>query len=73
MIVCVCILFGFFSGFPYIYFAGQKVVGDITYFLSATSFLAIPGLIIALWPTRLWVQLQLNTYNKIPTHSALQQ
>ena len=61
MVICVCILFGFFSGFPYIYFAGQAVVGDITYFLSLTSFVAIPGLCVALWPTRAWVKRRLNT------------
>jgi len=55
MILCVFILFGFFGGFLYIYFIGQKVVGDISYFLSATSFLAMPGMIVALWPTRLKV------------------
>lgn len=50
MILCVCILFGFFGGFPYIYFYGEQIVGSVTYLLSATSFLAIPGLIVALWP-----------------------
>ena len=60
MIICVCILFGFFGGFPYIYFAGQSAVGDITYFLSLTSFISIPGLLIALWPTRAWVKRRLN-------------
>ena len=50
MILCVCILFGFFGGFSYIYFLGSNVVGSVTYLLSATSFLAIPGLIVALWP-----------------------
>lgn len=52
MIVCVCILFGYFGGFPHVYFLGQEAVGEITYFLCATSWLAIPGLIFALWPTR---------------------
>ena len=60
MIVSVCILFGFFGGFPYVYFIGQKIIGDITYFLSATSFLAIPGFIVLLWPTREWIDLQLK-------------
>ena len=52
MILCVLILFGFFGGFPYIYFLGSNIVGSVTYLLSATSFLAIPGLIVALWPTK---------------------
>lgn len=51
MILCVCILFGFFGGFPYVYFAGQETVGAVTYFLSATSFIAIPGIIWLLWPS----------------------
>lgn len=59
MIICVLILFGFFGGYPYIYFIGRNDVGDITYFLSATSFIAIPGIIIALWPTRMWVNQRL--------------
>lgn len=52
MILCVLILFGYFGGFPYIYFIGEKVVGPISYFISATSFIAIPGLIYALWPRK---------------------
>ncbi len=59
MILCVFILFGYFGGFLYIYPYGQAAVGNITYFLSATSLLAIPGVAIALWPTRKWVQLEL--------------
>ena len=46
MIVCVGILFGYY-GLP-----GFWGHGEISHFLSATSELAIPGLIIALWPTR---------------------
>lgn len=49
MILCVLILFGFF-GLP-----GFFGYGTIPFFLSATSFLAIPGIIVALWPTRKWV------------------
>jgi len=46
MIVSVCILFGFFgkSGLSNNY-------GEL---LSITSLLAIPGIIITLWPTRKW-------------------
>lgn len=46
MIICVCILFGYF-GLP-----GFFSHGDVPYFISATSVLAIPGIIIVLWPTR---------------------
>lgn len=51
MIMCVAILFGFYGGMPGIFGS----YGEITYFLSVTSILAIPGLVIALWPTRNWV------------------
>ena len=54
MIVCVCILFGYFGGPG---FVGQ---GVISFFLSATSFIAIPGLVAGLWPTRTWVVGRLN-------------
>jgi hypothetical protein len=52
MITAVCILFGFFGGFPYIYFLGAQAVGEPTYLLSATSFFAIPGIIALLWPCK---------------------
>jgi hypothetical protein len=45
MIVCVCILFGYF-GLP-----GFFSDGTIPYFLSFTSLWAIPGIIVILWPT----------------------
>lgn len=54
MSVCVAILFGFFGA------AGFLGYGDIPYFLSATSLLAIPGIIIALRPTRDWVKRRIN-------------
>lgn len=54
MIVCVVILFGFFGT------AGFFDYGDISYFLSATSLLAIPALIVVLWPTRFWVTLAIE-------------
>lgn len=54
MIICVCILFGYF-GLP-----GFFSHGDIPYFISATSILTIPGIIIACWPTRRWVKEQLQ-------------
>lgn len=56
MIICVCILFGYF-GLP-----GFFSHGEIPYFISTTSFLAIPGIIIALWPTRAWVDRKLKMY-----------
>lgn len=49
MIICVLILFGYCG------MAGFVNHGDISHFISATSFIAIPGIIIALWPTRKWV------------------
>ncbi len=49
MIICVLVLFGFF-GMP-----GFFNYGDISYFISATSVLSIPGLIAALWPSRSWM------------------
>lgn len=49
MIICVFILFGYFG------LAGFINHGEISHFISATSFLAIPGMIIVLWPTRNWV------------------
>jgi hypothetical protein len=49
MIICVFILFGYFG------LAGFINHGEISHFISLTSFLAIPGMIIVLWPTRNWV------------------
>jgi hypothetical protein len=65
MIICVFILFGYF-GLP-----GFFSHGDIPYFISATSLLAIPGIIIALWPTRKWVKQQLKEYKKIASDGVL--
>ena len=53
IIVCVFILFGFYGGLPGI----SGSYGEISYFLSATSLWAIPGIIILLWPTRDWIRL----------------
>lgn len=50
MILCVLILFGYCG------LAGLVNHGEISHFISATSFLAIPGIILALWPTRKWVR-----------------
>ncbi len=50
MIISVFILFGFFGS------SGLYRYGDVCYFISATSLLVIPGLIVALWPTREWVK-----------------
>jgi hypothetical protein len=54
MIVCVLPLFGYFG------MAGFIDYGEISHFLSATSFILIPGAIIACWPTRDWVKRQLQ-------------
>lgn len=59
MILCVLILFGY-SGL-----AGFVNHGEISYFLSGTSLLAIPGMIVVLWPTRKWVNRQLQEFKEI--------
>lgn len=46
MIVCVIILFGYCG------LAGFVNHGDISHFISATSVLAVPGIIFVLWPKR---------------------
>lgn len=51
-ILCVCILFGFYGGLPGI----SGSYGEISYFLSVTSLIVIPGIIIMLWPTRNWIR-----------------
>jgi hypothetical protein len=66
MIICVCILFGYF-GMP-----GFFSHGDIPYFISATSLLAIPGIIIALWSTRKWVKQQLQEYKETASDEPMQ-
>lgn len=65
MIICTFILFGYFGGFPYVYMGRIVSVNSVTYLLSATSFIAMPGLIIALWPTRKWVKRELEKYNQM--------
>lgn len=65
LILCVFILFGFFGGIigeltspipmPY---------GEISYFLSLTSFLIIPIIIIINWPARSWVNQKLKEVEK---------
>lgn len=55
MLICVGVLFGFY-GLP-----GFFGYGEISFFLSATSIISIPGLIVALWPTRRWVVERLAT------------
>ena len=54
MIISVCILFGYFA------LAGLLRHQGISQFLGATSLIAIPGIIIALWPSREWVKRQLK-------------
>lgn len=50
MIICVLILFGYCG------LAGFINHGEISHFISASSFLAIPGVIFILWPTKKWVK-----------------
>lgn len=50
MIICVLILFGYCG------LAGFVNHGAISHFISATSVLAIPGIVTVLWPTRKWVK-----------------
>jgi hypothetical protein len=57
MIICVCILFGYF-GLP-----GLFNYGEVSYFLSITSLAIIPGMITILWPTRAWVVRQSSLYS----------
>lgn len=60
--ICVFILFGFFGGFFYAFHLGSAAIGEIYYFLSMTSLLAIPGILAACWPTRDWVNHQLEKF-----------
>lgn len=48
--ISVIILFGYFG------MAGFINYGEVSHFISTTSFIAIPGIIIACWPTRAWVR-----------------
>ncbi len=65
MIICTCILFGFFGGIIGVFTSANPMsYGEINYFLSVTSFLMIPGFIIAAWPTREWVLRQLQFYQQ---------
>lgn len=63
MIICVCILFGFFGGIIGVLISPVSMpYGEISYFLSVTSFLSIPGIIMAAWPTRAWVVRQVKMF-----------
>jgi hypothetical protein len=53
-ITCILPLLGYFG------MAGISGYGEISHLLSVTSFIAIPGFIMACWPTRAWVQRQIN-------------
>lgn len=64
MIICVLILFGYCG------LAGFVNNGEISHFISATSVLTIPGIIIALWPTRQWVKGQLKKFQEIANEGA---
>ena len=59
MITCVLVLFGYCGGL-----AGFFNHGELSHFISATSILAIPGIILILWPTRKWVELRIEEYNR---------
>jgi hypothetical protein len=52
LILCVLVIFGYYG------MAGYIGNGDISHFLSATSVIMIPGIIIACWPTREWMRRQ---------------
>lgn len=67
MIICVLILFGYCG------LAGFVNHGEISHFISATSFLAIPGIIIVLWPTRKWIKEQLKEFKAIGNNGARHQ
>ena len=54
MMICVSILFGYCGQ------VGFVNHGELSHFISATSILAIPGIVVALWPTRKWVKQQLK-------------
>ncbi len=57
MILTVAILFGFFGGIVGVYLSKNPLnYGEISRFLSITSFVMIPGIIIAAWPSRAWVK-----------------
>jgi hypothetical protein len=58
MMTAVIVLFGYFG------MAGFLDNGDISHFLSATSFIMIPGIIITCWPTRVWIKRQLEVLRK---------
>lgn len=56
MMICVLILFGYCG------LAGFINHGEISHFISATSVLAIPGVVILLWPTRTWIKQLVEEY-----------
>jgi hypothetical protein len=59
MIICVFILFGWFGGILGPLTSDNPMShGEIAYFLEIASFVAIPGIIFILWPTRQWLKYQ---------------
>lgn len=58
MMICVVVLFGYFG------MAGFMGYGEISHFLSGTSVVLIPGVIVVCWPIRQWVKRQLDTFNQ---------
>lgn len=67
MITCVFVLFGYYSGMVNLLISANIMqYGEISFFLSLTSCLLIPGIIIIAWPTRRWVNHQLvEIHNRI--------
>lgn len=62
MIICVLLLFGWFGGILGAVTSSTPMpYGETAYFLEVASFLAIPGIIFILWPTRNWMEYQLKT------------
>lgn len=58
MIICVLIIFGYCG------FVGFYNHGEISHFISVTSIFAIPGVLIALWPTHKWILKQIEMERK---------
>ena len=58
MMICVLIIFGYCG------FVGFYNHGEISHFISVTSIFAIPGVLIALWPTHKWILKQIEMERK---------
>lgn len=65
MIMSVLLLFGWFGGILGVLYSDNPLEsGEITYFLKIASFVAIPGILSLLWPTRKWIDQKLATLNR---------